>query len=166
MEVANTTYGYLMSEDWVCKLTGREFQKDGIPLTQKVTKFYVEKYSGQVERDELGVVILNERGVKDSLAHGIGKLKSAAFAAVPEIITNGKIVDSQANWKNRGYDSYVIAAPIKIENSGYVGFVIVTKKGESNRFYLHEVLPQKNLRNGFKTSHAGIPLGDIIQSIL
>ena len=150
----------------MAELTGGEFQKDGIPLTKKVAKFYLDKYSGQVERDELGVVTLNERGVKDSLAHGIGKLKSAAFAAVPKIITNGKIVDSQANWKNRGYDSYVIAAPIKIGNSGYVGFVIVTKKGESNRFYLHEVTPQKNLRNGFKTSRAGTPLGDIIQSIL
>jgi hypothetical protein len=156
-----TNYDYLLSEGWVSELIGNEFQKDDIPLTKKVTQFYLDKYNGEVERKGLGIVILNERGVKDSMAHGIGSTKSAAFAAVPDIIKNGIIIDRQANWKGRGYDSYIIAAPIKISNKGYVGIVVVTKKASSNRFYLHEVALQKNLRNGFKTSLAGSPLGDL-----
>ena len=154
-------YDYLLSEQWVAELTGKEFQKDEIPLTQKVTKFYLEKYNGQIERKDLGIVVLNERGVKDSVAHGIGRAKSAAFAAVPNIIKDGKIIDFQKNWKGRGYDSYVIGAPVKIGEDKYAGIIIITKSTDSNRFYLHEVVLQKNLRNGFKTSLAGIPLGDI-----
>jgi hypothetical protein len=42
-----------------------------------------------------------------------------------------------------------------------VGIVIVTQKENSNRFYLHEVALQENLRNGFETSLAGSPLGDL-----
>jgi hypothetical protein len=154
-------YDYLLSENWVSELTGNEFQKDAIPLTEKVTQFYLDKYNGEIEREGLGTVVLNERGVKDSMAHGIGSKKSAAFAAVPDIIKNGIIIDKQSDWKGRGYDSRIIAAPIKIGNTGYMGIVIVTSKAGSNRFYLHEVMLQENLRNGFKTSQAGSPLGDV-----
>ncbi|MDR0507893.1 MAG: hypothetical protein LBH32_13905, partial [Dysgonamonadaceae bacterium] len=154
-------YDYLLSEDWVSEITGNEFQKDGTPLTDKVTKYYLDKYNGQVERAGLGTVILDRRGVKDSLAHGIGSSKSAAYAAVPEIIKTGIIIDSQTNWKGRGYDTHVIAAPVKIGDKGYTGIVIVTQIEDSNRFYLHEVILQENLRNGFKTGQAGSPLGDV-----
>jgi len=157
---------YLMSDSWVAELTGGEFQKDGVPLTEKVTKFYMDKYSGQVEREGFGVVELNKEGVKDSLAHGIGKLKSAAFAAVPEIIKRGKVVDYQANWKGRGKDTYLIGAPVKIGSNGYAGIVVVTQSKVKNKFYLHEVILQKKLRNGFKTgTESRSPLGDLIQSI-
>jgi hypothetical protein len=159
-------YDYLLSEDYVSTITGNEFQKDETPLTDKVTKYYLEKYNGEVEREGLGVVELSREGVKDSLAHGIGKTKSAAYAAVPEIIKDGIIIDHQPNWKGRGKDTYVIAAPVKIGNEGYVGIVIVTQSTVKNKFYLYEVVLQKNLRNGFKTfTKEGSPLGDFAKVI-
>ena len=157
---------YLMSDSWVAELTGSEFQKDGIPLTEKVTKFYMNKYNGQVERDGFGIVELSKEGVKDSLAHGIGRLKSAAFAAVLEIIKKGVVADYRTNWKGRGKDTYLIAAPVKIGSSGYAGIVVVTQSKVKNKFYLHEVILQKNLRNRFKTgTESRSPLGDFIQSM-
>ena len=160
-------YDYLLSEEWVAELTGNEFQKDGTPLTEKVTKFYLENYNGQVERKGFGIVILDRASVKASLAHGIGRAKSAAFAAVPDIIKNGKIVDHQTNWKGRGKDTYVVAAPVKIGKEGYTGIVVVTQSKVKNNFYLHEVVLQKNLRIGFKTrTKSGSPIGDDIAKLL
>ena len=35
--------------------------------------------------------------------------------AIPEVIRNGKIVDIRYDWKNRGYDTVILAAPLKSE---------------------------------------------------
>lgn len=163
---------YLMSDDVVAILSGEEFVKDGIPLTKKVSEFYEDNYNGKVTRKGLGEVILDKRSVKDSTIHGFGKAKTAAFAAVPNIITEGRIIDEQKNWKGRNYDSVTIAAPIRIGGSNYVGIVIV-RKGQgtnSNRFYLHEVVLQENLQDeSFKTdtkadSHRG-DIAKVMQKI-
>ena len=163
---------YLKSDDVVAVLNGKEFAKDGAPLTEKVSKFYEENYNGKVDRKGLGEVILDKRSVKDSTIHGFGKAKTAAFAAVPNIITDGRIIDEQKNWKGRNYDSVTIAAPIRIGESNYVGIVIV-RKGQgtnANRFYLHEVVLQENLQDeSFKTdtkadSHRG-DIAKVMQKI-
>ena len=163
-ELANLAE-YLMSDDVVAILNGEEFVKDGTPLTKKVSEFYEDNYNGKVERKGLGEVILDKRSVKDSTIHGFGKAKTAAFAAVPNIITEGRVIDEQRNWKGRNYDSVTIAAPIRIGGSNYVGIVIVLKGHgtNSNRFYLHEVVLQENLQDeSFKTDNkADSHRGDI-----
>lgn len=138
---------YLLSDNYVSSLAGDEFAKSDKPLTERVAQFYAEKFDGKVEREGLGTVILDKRGVKDSLSHGIGRNKAAAFAAVPDIIRNGVLIDQKENWKNRKYDSYTIAAPIEIAGEGFVGVAIVTRGHgtNTNKFYLHEVVLQKNL---------------------
>ncbi|MDR1847996.1 MAG: hypothetical protein LBR17_07790 [Bacteroidales bacterium] len=152
---------FILSDNFVSTLTGNEFQKDNTPLTKKVTAFYKEKYNGKVERKGFGEVLLNNQGVRASIAHGLSSNKAAAFAAVPNIITKGVILDEQTNWKDRQYNSAVIAAPVQIGNESYTGIVVVTRSNESNRFYLHEVVLQKSLLNGeFKTRQARNPSGD------
>ena len=164
---------YLLHGKPVSGLTGNEFQKDKTPLTEKVGKFYQEKYGGEVTRDGFGKVVLDKRGVKDSLSHGIGRAKSAAFAAVPSIITDGRIISMNENWKGRNHDSYTFAAPVKIGTETYIGVVIVTRgKGKNeNRFYLHEVVLQKSLHDrSIKTdteadSHHG-DIANVLKSIV
>lgn len=114
---------------------------------ERVAQFYAQKFDCKVERKGLGTIILDKRGVKNSLSHGIGRNKAAAFAAVPDFICNGVLIDQKENWKNRKYDSYTIAAPIEIAGEGFVGVAIVTRGHgtNANRFYLHEVVLQKNL---------------------
>lgn len=157
---------YLLSDNYVASLTGKEFAKSETPLTEKVARFYAENYGGKVERDGVGTVLLDERSVKDSIAHGIGRNKAVAFAAVPDIIKNGAIIDRQENWKGRGYGSVTFAAPIEIANEGYVGVVVaneVTLSDGSHRFYLHEVALQENLLSEeFKTGiNTGSKQGDV-----
>ena len=158
---------YLLSDNYVANLTGKEFAKSETPLTEKVARFYAENYGGKVERDGVGTVLLDKRSVKDSIAHGIGRNKAVAFAAVPDIIKNGAIIDRQENWKDRGYGSVTFAAPIEIANEGYVGVVVVKElldpRDGSHRFYLHEVALQENLLSEeFKTGMVtGSKQGDV-----
>jgi hypothetical protein len=140
-------WDYLMSENWVSELTGEEFQKDEVSLVDKVTQYYKDNYNRQVEREDFGTVLLNKAGIKSSIGHKINRKKAAAFAAVPDIIQKGIIINEQTNWKGRGKDTFVIAAPLKIGNESYTGIVIVTKSIDTNQFYLHEVVLQKSLRD-------------------
>lgn len=99
--------------------------------------------------------------------HGIGRLKSSAFAAVPDIISHGIIIDRPENWKGRGYSSVTFSAPIKIGNETFVGIVVANEvsgnKSGTHLFYLHEVVLQKSLQSEeFKTGiNTGSKLGDV-----
>lgn len=134
----------------VANLTGHEFQKDGVKLTDKVPAYF--KSIGNVARnDELGDVVLDLKGVEDSIAHGVGRLKSAAFMAVPDVIEKGFIFNREENWKERGWNTAVIVAPIKLGEDDYVCEVVVKKVRGQQRFYLHEVEIKKTLDGVFKS---------------
>ena len=77
--------------------------------------------------------------------------------AVPEVIEKGYLYDKQANWKNRGYDSAVIVAPIKIGDKNYVCEVLVKKGLQSQGFYLHKVEIIDKLADVFKTTTGSTP---------
>jgi len=126
-------------------LTGKEFQKDGVKLTEKVPKYYKEKYGGKVVNRELGEVSLDLEGVKDDIGHKLGSIKSAAFIAVPEVIMYGKIFSREKNWKQRGWDTFVIIAPIKIKTVRYIEEVIIKKSEIRQGLYLHKTEIKKRL---------------------
>lgn len=111
-------------------------------LIQAVSEFFYS-VGNAVENEELGRVILQKRGIKDDISHGIGQEKAAAFMAVPEVLKCGKVVDYRENWKGRGYDTAIVAAPIKISGEDYITGVCVKRTSGENKFYVHEVLPIK-----------------------
>ena len=125
----------------VAKLTGHEFE--GVRGMSALVTAICESYSrvgGSVCHPQLGRVSLTRAGTNDSLRHGFGRLKLAAFAALPEIVANGQIVQQTENWKERGYDSYVLASPLSIGDEPCCAFVVVNRmvNGDKN-YYLHEV---------------------------
>lgn len=148
-------YERIMTMPPVTSLTGQEFQKDGVPLTEKVTRLWKERFNGVAISPELGEVRLDLEGVKSSIGHGIGSLKSAAFACVEDVIRNGIVFDRQENWKGRGYDTAVIAAPVTIKDVEYICEVVVEQRSNRQGFYLHEVEIKKKLEDVFKTSTEG-----------
>ena len=111
-------------------------------LIQAVSEFFYS-VGNAVENEELGRVILQKRGIKDDISHGIGQEKAAAFMAVPDVLKCGKVVDYRENWKGRGYDTAIVAAPIKISGENYITGVCVKRTSGENKFYVHEVLPIK-----------------------
>lgn len=128
----------------VSDLVGNEFEKtetDTRGLIDKVTEYF-DSIGNVVKRDDIGEVKLTRSGVKASHAHGMGRAKAIAFKAVPDIIKKGKVIAGTTNYKKRGYDSILIAAPIRIEAGEYAGdynaIVVINDNARYQGFYLHE----------------------------
>ncbi len=149
----------------VATLTGQEFQKQADQSLIERGADWFANQGGEATHPEIGRVILDRSGVKSSLSKGIGAAKAAAFEAVPDVIRKGRIIDRQSNWKGRGYNTFVLAAPIKIGAEDRVMAVVIEQRADS-RFYLHEAYLKENLQKGlsFKTGASqtsGAPSGDI-----
>lgn len=139
----------------IAALNGDEFSTKG-KLIQAVFDFFSEQYGGKVENPLLGEVVLSRAAVKSSIGHGIGRKKAMAFKLVPDVIRQGKIFDFQANWKGRGYNSYVLAAPIDIQGEKYICEVIVSDYGTHKRYYSHEVIPLEDVVTTIKNPYLGV----------
>lgn len=145
-----------IQQEPIFTLSGVEFSSGSGNLYQEVADFFAERYGGKVENPILGEVKLNKAAVKSSASHGLGRNKVMAFMAVPEVIKSGKIFDYQKNWKERRYDTWVLAAPILIKGKKYVCEVIVMDTGEHKRFYLHEVTPIEDVVTTIQDPYPGV----------
>lgn len=145
-----------IQQDPIFTLNGDEFSSGSGNLYQEVADFFAEQYGGKVENPILGEVKLNKAAVKSSASHGLGRNKVMAFMAVPEVIKSGKIFDYHKNWKERRYDTWVLAAPILIRGKKYVCEVIVMDTGEHKRFYLHEVTPIEDVVTTIQDPYPGV----------
>ena len=122
----------------VANVTGQEVGKTG-RATDRVYNFF-QSIGGKVRREGFGDVLFTMRRVKNSVVgHGSGEAKIQLATAVPGVIENGVQINYTPNWKGRGYDSYVFAAPVTYDGKRTYVTAIVTKDS-ANRYYLHEAL--------------------------
>ena len=150
----------------VAEVSGEEFKKGEKDLITQVTESF-DGLGNEVYNPQLGDVMLTRRGAKSDIAHGIGRKKAAAFAAVPDILKNGRVIDYQVDWKGRNYDTAVVAAPITIAGEPYMAGVVLTRTDSENRFYVHEVLTEKGTAP-FKTGESparGVDTGGDVPSV-
>ncbi|WP_343546776.1 PLxRFG domain-containing protein [Sphingobium yanoikuyae] len=140
--------------DPVVTLKGDEFAPDGYPLTSKVTRWYRENGGETVETPGIGEVSIDAVAVKNSVSHGLGRAKAAAFAAVPDVLRRGKIVHSEPLvGASDGGMAYFVAAPIRMGNQDMVEIVMIKSSRNAKRMYVHEVALREVLRQPtFKTS--------------
>lgn len=135
----------------VSSLKGNEFLGKDIVLYKDVPAM-IDELGGLVYRKGLGNVLVTKRGVKDSVAHGMGENKKITFAAVPDVIERGVEIDKQNNWKGRGYDTLVLGGKVEIAGEpAYMG-VVLKLDNQSNRYYLHEVLTERDLLSAQKNT--------------
>ncbi|PHP18783.1 hypothetical protein CG471_16070 [Sphingobium sp. IP1] len=140
--------------DPVVTLKGDEFAPDGYPLTSKVTRWYRENGGETVETPGIGEVSIDAVAVKNSVSHGLGRAKAAAFAAVPDVLRRGKIVHSEpiAGARSEG-TAYFVAAPIRMGGQDMIEIVMIKSDKNAKRMYVHEVALREVLRQPtFKTS--------------
>ena len=90
--------------DPIAELEDTLFEKSKKTLSEQVLDFFNER-GNNAYNDVVGDVELSKKGIDDDIAHGMGRAKAITYAAVPQVIEEGKIIDYQQNWKNRGYDT-------------------------------------------------------------
>ena len=127
----------------LARMDGSEFAPSGKHIVDQVSEFFAS-LGNKVTRLGFGDIALTRRGAKSSVAHGMGRNKAIAFAAVPSVIENGIVIDEQTNWKGRGTDSVTFGGRVQIGDKIYDMGVIVHKYGKESpnygKYYLHEVL--------------------------
>ena len=127
----------------VAQITGEEVQygKTGKENTENIVRFF-ESIGGKVTREGFGTVELVRAGAKATVQHGNGQVKQIAVAAIPDVIRYGKQIGFAEDWKNRGYNTYVFAAPVSVKNTEIYEAVIVKAyptQNSASKFYVHEV---------------------------
>ena len=123
-------------------LKGDEFADDGKhSLKDRVVEFF-DSFGNKVLSEELGEVSVTRSSFRDDKAHGLTYNKVISFAAVPEVLKSGKIIDI---WKPIGkpYERITVAAPITIGEKKYYMGVMVQRDIQSNRMYLHDVIREE-----------------------
>lgn len=138
---------FLFDGESVIDVIGTEFQKSDKSIVDTVSKFFMEEYGGEANRQDIGKILLDNRAVKNDIGHGLNRIKAATFAAVHDIIEQGVIIDKKNEWKGKQTESYIIAAPITIAGERYVGMAIVKRSVDGKRLYLHGVITQKSLQD-------------------
>lgn len=114
----------------------------GYPLLRAWAAKVFRDAGGQAVNPELGVVVLDERAVRDSMAHGMNPFKAVGFAAVKDVLEKGVVV-MQATQSNQ--DSFYVSAPVRIKGADDILTVLVHRNPETQRMYLHSVITKENL---------------------
>ena len=132
---------FLLKGEPVVILTGNEFsKKSGVTLTQQVIEYY-NSIGGIAMSPDYGKIMLDKQSVEDDFAHGIGRIKAIAYAAVPKIIENGIIILPLDKHKQGEKTlSAMIAAPLIIGLDEFIGVVLIRQYASGNKkLYVHEV---------------------------
>lgn len=114
-----------------------------------------EKAGGKAVNPGAGEILLNERSVRDSIAHGMNPFKAEAFAAIPDVISQGVVIHEGVNPEN-GTRYVYISAPVEIEGKDDVVTLLARNTGNGSQMYLHSVATKESILNASDTETAEI----------
>ena len=125
--------------DPVAFLTGTEFNDRKVPLSEQFANFF-RSLGNMVNRNAFGNVELGRYGIKSTISHKpVNRARIVSVAAAPAVIEKGRQIAYQPDWKGRGYDSYIFAAPVIVGDSTVYVAAVVNKHND-NKFYLSEMV--------------------------
>ena len=127
----------------VAEIRGNEvnFGKNARENVENIDAFF-DSIGNKVERENFGIVELKHYGANKTVRHGNSAAKQAAVAAIPGVIRNGNQIGYEKNWQGKGYDTYVFAGPVIMDETRINEAVIVnsyTREDGRKAFYTHEV---------------------------
>lgn len=131
----------LQNLEVVKHLTGEELNDASKPLDQQISDLFAS-VGNVAHREGFGEVELNRYGVDGIINHKPNRSKVLGVAAIKEVIEKGYIIKTNLNWKGRGYDSYMIAAPVGLGDATVYVAAVVNRDQGTNKFYLDEVVDQ------------------------
>lgn len=114
-----------------------------------------DKAGGKAVNPEAGEILLNERSVRDSIAHGMNPFKAEAFAAIPDVISQGVVIHEGVNPEN-GTRYVYISAPVEIEGKDDVVTLLARNTSNGSQMYLHSVATKESILNASDTETAEI----------
>lgn len=94
----------------------------------------------------IGEIIINERGIKDSLSHGFSQKKLDSIQALPDVLKSGVLLGSIPDYKGDRIVNHFFAAPIELDNERNILFVRVRGSENGKHFYVHEIFLEREIK--------------------
>ncbi len=117
----------------------------GAPAIRAWASEIFQSIGGAAYSPALGDVQLDERAVRDSLAHGRpNKYKVAAFAAVKDVLEKGVVVMTATHART---DSFFVSAPVRLSGTDHIVTALVRRDQNTQRMYLQSVATKEYLLN-------------------
>jgi hypothetical protein len=136
----------------VTKLLGDEFKPDGGKLSDKVLAFYKSRGETAVTNPHIGEILVDERAIHSDIGHGIRREKAIAFAALPEVLRKGRLLNVETVVEHKNLVGYMFGAPIEIKGDPYIMAALVRNDKTTQRLYVHEVALRSDVQaSAFKT---------------
>ncbi|MDR1926301.1 MAG: AAA family ATPase, partial [Endomicrobium sp.] len=139
-------------------MNGEEFKKsENKNLVEQVSEYF-ESIGGKVSNSVINGddINLGKKGIDETIAKGLYREKAIALKSVPDVLKNGIIINKEINWKNRGYDTYLVVGSVSIKNKDYVAEIVVRENKDSSKsFYLEEVEDKKILFSCLESTFEG-----------
>ena len=107
---------------------------------------YVEQLPEKIFDTEIGEIEFDASSVKQSLSHTIYQNKLDAIQSVPDVLTKGVYLGSEADKDGKPIVNYYFAGKVNIGDVEKIVFVRTRKsEGRANRFYVHEVFTEDEI---------------------
>ena len=136
----------LMNAEPVSKLEAKKIiAREGQSFIDAVYELF-EKQGGKAN-SPFGEVLLDKKGAKNDVKHGVGVEKNISFASVKDVLEKGIIILPLDYYGTSGkkQKTGIVAAPIAIDGKRYICAVEVIANKENSRLYVHEVFTTEKL---------------------
>lgn len=129
----------------VAEVTGNRFAKNPDKDFKTMATEYFKEIGGKAESPILGEIALTEKGIEHLIGSKLTRRKGALLPAIKNVIENGEIIEIQDNHKGYGFDTALIAAPVRLDGMEYyMGVAIKQTNGKNAQYYVHDaVIVQK-----------------------
>jgi hypothetical protein len=130
----------LVNMDSVADLTGKELEGPE-DLKTRVAKLF-EKFGNMVQTKKFGDVALKNSSIRSEFRHGTTPDKVNSYAAIPNVLNNGVVIDARTEGQGK-YEKVVVAAPITIAGKNFYMGVMLKRDKLNQRLYVHDVITKK-----------------------
>ena len=112
-------------------------------------KKWAKNHTQEIVRHDIGKVIFDSGGVRNSLSHRFGKRKLDAVQAIPGSIKTGKVVSISDDFDGKPKKNVILLAPIQIGRNkrSFLCIRLVKNAGNDTRLGIHEVFDSSDLKN-------------------
>jgi hypothetical protein len=109
---------------------------------------WARDHAQDIVRPDIGNVVFDAGGVRNSLSHRFGQRKLDAVQAIPAGIEKGKVVSISDDLDGKPKKNVILVAPIQIgDEKSFLCIRLVKNIGSENRLYIHEVYDLRDIKN-------------------
>lgn len=116
------------------------------PSAEVINRFKGKYPNGTVVKTKIGTVAITARGIKNSLSHGMSKVKLAATESIPEGMKIASYVGSLKDFSGKPIINHFFAYKINFNGKDYVTICRVKENIDANKFYVHEAYPLMDMQ--------------------